>query len=89
MPDRRLGEPGGEGGVAAHVHGLVPHLHDAAHDHVLDQLRVEAGALDQSVQRERGEIDGVDVLERAVPPPLGGADGVDDDGRGHGSLLGY
>jgi len=87
--DRRFREPGGEGGVAAHVDCLVPHLHDAAHDHVLDQLRVEAGALDQSVQRERGEINGVDVLERAVPPPLRGADGVDDDGRGHGSLLGY
>ena len=86
--DRRLGEPGGEGGVAAHVDCLVPHLHDAAHDHVLDQSRVEARALDQSIQRERGEVDGMDVLERAVPPPLGGADGVHDDGRGHGSLLG-
>ncbi len=86
--DCRFREPGSEGSVAANVHGLVPHLHNAAHDHVLDQFRVEARALDQSVQRERGEVDGMDVLERAVPPPLGGADGVDDDGRGHGSLLG-
>ena len=40
----RLGEPGGEGGVAAHVEALLADLHDAAHDHVLDQGGIEVVA---------------------------------------------
>jgi len=42
-------------------------------------------ALDQSVQRERGEVDGVDVLERAVPPPWGVRTASTIDGRGMGA----
>src|SRR5262249_19780978 len=67
----------------ADVDGLVTDLHHAPHDHVLDQVGIEVVALHDRVERERGEIDGVDVLERAVPPPERRTDGVDDDGRGH------
>ena len=80
-----LGEAGGKRGVAADVHGLVADLHDAAHDHVLDERRVDPGALDERVKRVRGQIDGVGVLELAVAPPERGADGVDDDCGGHGA----
>ena len=41
----RLGPAGGEHGVAADVEALVADLHDAAHDHVLDQGGVEVVAL--------------------------------------------
>ena len=57
--DRRLGEAGRERRVAADVERLVADLHDAAHDHVVDQRRVEVVALDERAQRVRGEVDGV------------------------------
>ena len=42
----RLGPAGGQHGVAADVERLLADLHDAAHDHVVDQGRVEVVALD-------------------------------------------
>ena len=42
----RLGPAGAEHGVAADVQALGAHLHDATHDHVVDQGRVEVVALD-------------------------------------------
>ena len=42
-----LGPAGGEHGVAADVERLGADLHDAAHDHVVDERRVEVVALDQ------------------------------------------
>ena len=47
----RLGEPGGEHGVAADVDALVADLHDATHDHVVDQRGIEVVALDERAQR--------------------------------------
>ena len=80
----RLGEAGGEHRVAADVRGLLADLHDAAHDHVLDQLGIELVALDERLQRLGGEIDGVPVAQLAVALAPSGADGVDDDGGAHG-----
>ena len=62
VPTVDLGEPGGERGVAADVDALLADLHDAAHDHVLDEGGVEVVALDERSQRVGGEVDGVDVL---------------------------
>ena len=87
VPTTDSGKPGGEGGVAADVDRLVADLHDAAHDHVLDQGGVELVALDERTERVGGEVDGVGVLELAVPASEGGADGVDDDCGGHWGLL--
>ena len=86
VPTTVSGKPGRERGVAADVHRLVPDLHDAAHDHVLDERRVDARALDERPDRVGREVDGVGVLELAVAPPERAADGVDDDCGGHGGL---
>src|SRR5215207_7161771 len=45
-----LGQPRGQPGVAGHVHRLLPDLGHAAHDHVVDQPRVDPGPLDQGPQ---------------------------------------
>ena len=62
----RLGEAGGEHGVAADVDALLADLHDAAHDHVVDERGVEVVALDERLERLGGEVDGVPVLQLAV-----------------------
>src|SRR5690606_16784472 len=54
-----LGEAGGEHGVAAHVQALVPDLHDAAHDHVVDQSRVEVVALHEGLEHLSAQVGGV------------------------------
>ncbi len=84
--DRGLGEAGRERGVARDVDSLFAHLHDAPHDHVLDERRVEIVALDERAQDVGREVDGVNVLELAVAASEGGTDRVDDDGGGHGGL---
>ena len=83
-----FGEPGGEHGVAPDVHALGADLHDAAHDHVLDEGGVEVVALDEGLQGLGGQVDGVPAGQLAVALAAGGADGVDDDGGGHRDLLG-
>ena len=47
VPTTVSGKPGRERGVATDVDGLVADLHDAAHDHVLDERRVDARAVDE------------------------------------------
>ena len=79
----RLGPAGGEHGVAADVERLGADLHDAAHDHVVDQGGVEVVALDERLERLGGEVDRVPARELAVALAAGGADGVDDDCGGH------
>src|SRR5438552_1722700 len=81
-----LREAGGERRVAADVQTLLADFADAAHDHVLDQGGIDAGTLDERPQRLRGEIDGVDGVERSglLAAPERRADGVDDDGFTHG-----
>src|SRR5690606_31286195 len=81
-----LGEAGGEDGVAADVEALVADLHDTAHDHVLDEGRIEVVALDERLQDLPGQVGGVPAGELSVALAAGGADGVDDDGGGHGRV---
>ncbi len=69
---------------------LAAHLHDAAHDHVVDERRIEAVALLERLQHLGGEVGGMPAGELSVALAAGGADGVDDDGgggHGTGSLM--
>ena len=80
----RLGEAGGEDGVAADVEALVADLHHAAHDDVVDEGGIEVVALGELLEHLAGEVGGVPARELSVALAAGGADGVDDDGGGHG-----
>ena len=82
-PGNGVGEPGGQGGVAADVHGLLAHGHGATHDDVLDQGGVEVVALHQGLQGCGGEVDGMPARQLAVATSHRGADCVDDHGIGH------
>ena len=66
------------------VPALLADLGDAAHLHVLDLRRIEVVARDEAVQHLRREIVAADPRKRAVPLPDRTADGVDDQGVGHG-----
>ena len=59
-------------------------LHDATHDHVVDERRIEVVALGQRLQDLGGEVGGVPTRQLSVALAARGADGVDDDGGGHG-----
>ena len=84
----RLGEPGGQGGVAGDVHGLLPDRHGAAHDHVLHQGGVQVVAGQQGGQRLGGQVGGVPSGEATPAAAHRGTDGVDDHGVGHkGAIL--
>ena len=62
----RLGEAGAEHGVAPDVDGLGADLHDAAHDHVVDQGGVEVVALDQRLERLGGQVGRVPARQLPV-----------------------
>jgi len=51
---------------ARDVHGLLAGLHDAAPDHVVDDLRVDPGALHQRVEHLRGQVRGMHTRQPAV-----------------------
>ena len=86
--DDRLGKAGGERGIATDIHGLVADLHDAPHDHVLDDRGVDVVARHQRTQRVRRELDGVDVLELPVALAERSPHGIDDHGVLHDSSKG-
>ena len=54
---RRLGQASVEPRVARDVQRLLTDLADAAADHVVDLCRVDASAIDQSLQREAEHFD--------------------------------
>ena len=85
----RVGEARGERGVAPDVQGLVAHLHDAAHDHVVDQRGIEIVAVDQCTQRVGGEVDGMPAREHAVAATERRPDGVDDHCVSHPPSLSH
>ena len=60
------GNPAAEHGVAADVQRLGAGLHDAAHDHVVDECGVEVVALDERLERLGGQVDRVPTREGAV-----------------------
>ena len=79
----RLGEAGREHGVAPDVDRLLADLHDATHDDVVDEGRVEVVALDERLQRLGGQVHGVPAAKLAVALSAWGAYCVDDHGGGH------
>ena len=79
--DREAGEEHRHpGDVAVVLAGLV----GAAEDDVLDERRVDAGAIDDGAQHERGEVVGADAGERAAVATDRGPDGLDDPGLADG-----
>ena len=81
----RLWQPCPHPRVADHVGGVLPHLGDAATDHVVDALDVDAGALDQLRQREAQQVGGVPSRDLALAAADRGPECVDDDGFTHGA----
>ena len=85
-----FGQAGAEPGVPRGVHGLLADLVDGAADHVVDEGRVDAAAVDERAEGVGEEGYGVDVGEGAAGLALAyrGPDGFDDDGVTHGALPG-
>jgi len=69
---------------ARDVEGLLADLHHAAPDHVIDQHRVDAGALGEGLQDVRRDVGGVDARQASAPLAQRGSDSFDDDGIAHG-----
>src|SRR5439155_4475824 len=65
--------------VAGDVAALFPRLCDATSDDVVDALRVDAGAIDESLQRERQQVARVPTGKCALALGDRRAHGVDDD----------
>ena len=65
--------------------GLLADLRDTADDHVVDEVRVDARALDDRADDVRAEVGGVPPGQRAAAPADRGADRVEEEGFGHGS----
>src|SRR3546814_19537167 len=82
----RVGEPGGEHGVAAEVHRLLPALRHAAGDDVVDRLRIEIVAVGDRVEDGGAQVDGVDTGKPTAAAAAGGTDGIDDIGNSHGRV---
>ena len=77
-----LGNPGTDGGLPRR---RLPRagLQDLAHDHVLDLLRLEAGTLERSTDRDRTELRRRNGGEAAAEAPERRANGRDDDRGTH------
>ena len=82
-----LGQAGGQPAGAGDVAGLAADGVDAAEHDVLDRARVDAGALDEGAERVGAEVGRVDLAQAAAPAADRRADGVDDEGFGHGGIL--
>ena len=74
-------------GAAHHVVGLLTGLRDDAADDLLDQLRVDARALEHLALDEPEQLTGVHAGEAAVALAERGADSVDDHGVSHAPKL--
>ncbi len=61
----------------------VTGLDDVAHDALIDNRGIDAGARDGFAHDARAEIGGREVLERAEKLSGGRSDGGDDDGVSH------
>src|SRR5581483_11377548 len=78
-----LGQAGRQPGGARHVVGLAAQGVEHAPDHVLDRVRIDARALYGRVHHRSGQVQRMDLRQRAVAPAGGGADGFDDIGLRH------
>ena len=79
VPGNCVREAGREYHVAADVHGLLADLGHVAEDDVLDNVRRDAGPLDDLVENARPEVHRVRPGKDAVAAAHGRADGGDDD----------
>ena len=77
-------EAGQQHGHPRHVAVVLARLVRAAEDHVLDQRRVDAGAVDDGPQHERGEVVRADARERPAVAADRRPDGLDDPGLANG-----
>ena len=82
-----VGQPGMHPGAADHVVGLLAGLGDAAADDLVDQLGVDAGALEHLDLCGAEQHGGVYAGQPALALAEGGADGFDDDWVTHGTKL--
>ncbi len=78
-----LGDPGLDLGLARGDLSL-PGLEDLAHDHVLDLLGGDVGALESAADRRAAELGGVDGGQAAAELADRRAGGGEDHGLGHG-----
>ena len=78
------GHPAASTALRATLTRLLAHLRHAAHHHVVDERRIEPGAIGERLERLGGEVDGVPVAQLAVALPQRGPDGVDDHRGRHG-----
>ena len=62
---------------------LLASLSDAAHDHILDRGRIDPGAFDNGVQRQRAEIDRMPAGKAAVAATTGRPRGFYDECFSH------
>ena len=65
---------------------LYAALQHLAHDHVLDLLGLDAGALERAADRDPAEFGGGNGGDRAAELADRGAGGSEDDGLGHGAV---
>jgi len=82
-----LGQPRVQPGPPDHPVGLLAGLSDDTADDLLDEIRVDSGALEHLTLRETEESGGVHAGEPALPLAEWGADGIDDHGGAHGAKL--
>ncbi len=74
-------------GAADHVVGLLAGLGDDAADDLLDELGVDAGALEHLALDEPEQLARVHAGEASAALAERGADSVDDHGVSHGTKL--
>src|SRR5215472_1291517 len=80
---RRVWQPGGEPGIARHVGGLLSGLGDAAADHLLHGLRLDARLGDDRPQGKPQQPGRMDSGQPAITPPDRRPHSLDDDGLSH------
>ena len=78
------GQPGQQGGHARHVAVVFAGLVGAAEVDLLDQPGVDSGAVEQAADDECGQVVGAHFGQHAAQRSDRRADGIDDDGFGHG-----
>jgi hypothetical protein len=61
----------------------LPRLEHLAHDHVLDLVGLDAGALERGLDRDAAELGGVEGRQAAAHLADRGAGGAEDHGLGH------
>ena len=79
-PPTSTGQPGEQHRHPGDVAVVLARLVRAAEDDVLDERRVDAGAVDDRAQDERGEVVGADARQRAAVAADGRPHRLDDPG---------